>query len=69
MAHPAEANAYIRSHSQEMSDEVCAAHIALYVNTFSLDLGSPGEAAIADLFARAEAAGLLPASSRDLFMP
>jgi 1,4-dihydroxy-6-naphthoate synthase len=69
MAHPAEANTYIRSHSQEMSDEVCAAHIALYVNTFSLDLGSPGEAAIADLFARAEAAGLLPASSRDLFMP
>ncbi len=69
MARPAEASAYIRAHSQEMSDEVCAAHIALYVNAFSLDLGGAGEAAIAALFARAESAGLIPHSTRDLFTP
>lgn len=66
-AHPGEANAYIRAHSQEMSAEVCAAHIALYVNRFSLDLGSEGEAAVSTLLARAEAAGLVPPSAQPLF--
>ena len=66
-AHPGEANAYIRAHSQEMSTEVCAAHIALYVNSFSLDLGSEGEAAVSALLARAEASGLVPPSPFPLF--
>ncbi len=68
-AHPHEANAYIRAHSQEMSNEVCAAHINLYVNSFSLDLGSEGEAAVTDLLDRAEAAGLVPRSGKGLFLP
>ncbi len=67
-AHPDEANTYIRAHSQEMSDEVCAAHINLYVNNFSLDLGSEGEAAVTDLLTRAEAAGLVPRSDKGLFL-
>jgi 1,4-dihydroxy-6-naphthoate synthase len=61
--------AYIRAHSQEMSDEVCAAHIGLYVNDFSLDLGVEGRAAVATLLDRAESAGLVPPSDRDLFSP
>jgi 1,4-dihydroxy-6-naphthoate synthase len=68
-AHPGAAASYIRAHSQEMSDEVCAAHIGLYVNDFSLDLGKAGEAAVAELMARAESAGLVPRSDRDLFSP
>jgi 1,4-dihydroxy-6-naphthoate synthase len=66
-AHPDAANAYIRAHSQEMSDEVCAAHIELYVNEYSLDLGSDGEAAVATLLDRAGAAGLVPRSTQSLF--
>lgn len=69
LAHPAEANGYIRSHSQEMSDKVCAAHINLYVNDLSLDLGAKGEAAINELLSRAEASGLVPCSTRSLFSP
>jgi 1,4-dihydroxy-6-naphthoate synthase len=69
LAHPTEANAYIRSHSQEMSAEVCAAHIRLYVNSFSLDLGGEGEAAVAALLSRAEAAGLVPPSPEGIFLP
>lgn len=68
-AHPEAAEPYIRAHSQEMSAEVCAAHISLYVNDFSRDLGVEGEAAIAALFTRAGDAGLIPPSTRPLFVP
>ncbi len=37
---------YVREHAQEMSDEVCAQHIALYVNAHSLDIGDEGMRAI-----------------------
>ncbi|WP_298268462.1 1,4-dihydroxy-6-naphthoate synthase [Geobacter sp.] len=66
-ANPAAAKAYIRSHAQEMSDEVCVAHIGLYVNDFSLDLGSEGEAAVKTLLARGEQAGIFPPSPSSLF--
>jgi 1,4-dihydroxy-6-naphthoate synthase len=45
-AHPEASREYVRAHSQEMSDEVCDRHIALYVNEFSVDLGDEGLAAI-----------------------
>jgi len=65
--HPAEAARYIREHAQEISDEVCAAHIGLYVNDFSTELGDEGERAIAELLRRAERSGIIPASDRNLF--
>jgi 1,4-dihydroxy-6-naphthoate synthase len=55
---PEEANAYARSYAQEMEAEVCAAHIELYVNEFSLDYGPEGEAAIRELMERAARQGL-----------
>jgi 5,8-dihydroxy-2-naphthoate synthase len=64
---PAAAADYIREHAQEMSDEVCAAHIGLYVNDFSTDLGEEGERAIAELLRRAENSGIIPASHTGLF--
>jgi len=45
-AHPEASREYVRAHSQELSEEVCRAHIELYVNEFSLDLGDEGLAAI-----------------------
>jgi 1,4-dihydroxy-6-naphthoate synthase len=44
--HPDASRAYVRQHAQEMADDVCAAHIALYVNEYSLDIGSDGLRAI-----------------------
>ncbi len=38
---------YIKQHSQEMEEEVMKKHIDLYVNNYSLDLGSDGKNAIA----------------------
>lgn len=66
-SHPAEAAGYIRAHAQEMSDEVCAAHIGLYVNDFSARLGEEGERAIAELMRRGEEAGIIPVSGTGLF--
>ena len=65
--HPNEAARYIGEHAQEMSAEVCAAHIALYVNDFSTDLGDEGMQAISCLLERAEQAGLIPTSGTPLF--
>ncbi|MDY0301394.1 MAG: 1,4-dihydroxy-6-naphthoate synthase [Trichlorobacter sp.] len=64
---PAAAARYISSHAQEMSSEVCAAHIGLYVNDFSSNLGEEGEQAICELLQRAEAAGIVPACNMSLF--
>lgn len=66
--HPDEAARYICEHAQEMSAEVCAAHIGLYVNDFSQDIGEEGVRAIHCLLERAERAGIVPASRTPLFM-
>ena len=42
-------NDYIRSHAQEMSEEVMRKHIDLYVNNYSLDLGEEGRAVVVKL--------------------
>jgi 1,4-dihydroxy-6-naphthoate synthase len=57
-ADPAASRAYVLEHSQEMAPEVVDQHIALYVNSFTADLGDEGYAAISGLLDRAEAAGL-----------
>ena len=67
-SNPKEAAAYIREHAQEMSEQVCAAHIGLYVNDFSQQLGPEGEQAISELLRRAETAGIVPASQAPLFI-
>ncbi|CAO5256448.1 1,4-dihydroxy-6-naphthoate synthase [Frankia sp. AgKG'84/4] len=59
-ADPAASAAYVLEHSQELAPDVVDAHIGLYVNEFSLDLGEEGFAAIETLLARAAEAGLVP---------
>ncbi len=63
-SNPHEPKAYIKKHAQELDDEVIDAHIDLYVNDFSLDLGEEGIAAVKTLMARAEERGLF--SNTDL---
>jgi 1,4-dihydroxy-6-naphthoate synthase len=50
---------FITSNAQEMEEDVMRNHIELYVNEYSTDLGTEGRQAIATLFNRAAAAGLL----------
>ena len=47
--HREASRAYVRAHSQEMSDAVCDQHIKLYVNELSVDVGDDGLKAIARL--------------------
>ena len=58
---------YVRRHAQEMDEGVMRRHIDLYVNQYTLDYGSDGEAAIADLLSRAERSGIVPPSGQSLF--
>jgi 1,4-dihydroxy-6-naphthoate synthase len=55
-ANPEASRDYVRSLSHELSDEVCSAHIALYVNEHSVDIGEEGLTAIDRLLGRATAA-------------
>ena len=55
-ANPAASREYVRSLAQEMSDDVCAKHIALYVNENSIDIGDEGLVAVERLLGRAAAA-------------
>ncbi|GKS13044.1 1,4-dihydroxy-6-naphtoate synthase [Paenibacillus chitinolyticus] len=59
-AHPEASAAYVLQHAQEMSPEVAKAHIDLYVNSFTADLGEDGYGAIEALLGRAAQEGLVP---------
>lgn len=65
--HPAETEDYVRAHAQEMAPEVVRQHIELYVNDFTLDLGSEGSAAVSALFDEARSKGFFPENRGPLF--
>ncbi|MDI6907013.1 MAG: 1,4-dihydroxy-6-naphthoate synthase [Thermoanaerobacterales bacterium] len=59
-AHPEASQEYVLRHAQELSPEVVRAHIELYVNEFSMNLGETGYAAVTVLLGQAARAGLVP---------
>ena len=59
-ADPGASRAYVLEHAQEMAEPVVDAHIGLYVNQFTADLGDEGYAAIEGLLGRAAELGLAP---------
>jgi 1,4-dihydroxy-6-naphthoate synthase len=63
-AHESDVAPYVREHAFEMDESVMRAHIDLYVNDYSRDLGSDGIAAIDALFELGAGAGLIPAGVR-----
>ncbi|PTA68137.1 1,4-dihydroxy-6-naphthoate synthase [Deinococcus arcticus] len=67
-AHPQASRDYVRQHAAELSEAVMQAHIDLYVNAFSLDVGEEGERAVQELHRRAVAAGAVRTSSLPLFV-
>ena len=67
-AHRTASLPFVREHAQEMSDEVMYQHIDLYVNEYSIDLGSEGRRAVELLFDRARLAGVIAPLDHPLFL-
>ena len=67
-AHDAAVAPYVRAHAFEMDEGVMRAHIGLYVNEYSVDIGDAGIAAVATLFELAAARGLIPATATPEFV-
>lgn len=67
-ANPKSGVEFIRSHAQEMSEEVMYKHIELYVNKYSVDLGEEGRKAINLLFDTARGRGIIPEIKEEIFL-
>jgi len=65
--HPKASRSHVKTHAQEMTDDVIDQHIALYVNDNSVSIGEEGMAAIEKLFKRGREAGVIPESEKPLF--
>jgi 1,4-dihydroxy-6-naphthoate synthase len=67
-ANPKASLPFVKQHAQEMSEEVMYKHINLYVNDFSIDLGTEGKRAIKIMFDKAHELGIVTASGDDIFL-
>jgi 1,4-dihydroxy-6-naphthoate synthase len=67
-ANPKSGLEFIRSHAQEMSEEVMYKHIELYVNQYSVELGTEGKKAIKLLFDTATEKNVIPEIKDELFL-
>lgn len=56
---PGSTHVYVKTHAQELDDSVIQRHIKTYVNDFTLNLGTEGQAAIDCLNFMAQSKGLL----------
>lgn len=67
-ANPKSSFNFVKVHAQEMSEEVMYKHIDLYVNKFSIDLGSEGKGAIKLLFDKAQDLGVIKKIEDEIFL-
>lgn len=59
---------FISAHAQEMDEAVMYKHIELYVNKYSVDLGTEGRKAIDILFKMAQEKGIIPEITKNLYV-
>ncbi len=59
---------FVKENAQEMSEEVMYKHIALYVNNYSVDLGTEGKRAIKLLFDKAQELGVINKIEEEIFL-
>ena len=67
-ANPKSGLDFIRSHAQEMSEEIMYKHIELYVNKYSIELGEEGRKAVKLLFDTAMKSGAIPTIEQQIFL-
>ena len=67
-SNPESSRDYVKLHSQELDDQVINQHIELYVNRFTVALGSEGRLAVTKLYRKAMEAGILPEMPDRIFL-
>lgn len=67
-ANPASSKSFVRANAQEMDETVMQKHIDLYVNKFSVELGTQGQNAVKTLFERARKAGIIKNTAQNIFL-
>jgi 1,4-dihydroxy-6-naphthoate synthase len=67
-ANPQSSSTYVAQHAQEMSEEVRMKHIQLYVNEYSVDLGTSGKIAIDTMIHKAISAGMIEETEKNIFL-
>ena len=67
-ANPDSSFDYVKKHAQEMDEEVRRKHIALYVNSYSVDLGTGGRKAIEIFFEKAVQVGIISVIPENIFV-
>ncbi|MEI7829317.1 MAG: 1,4-dihydroxy-6-naphthoate synthase [Prolixibacteraceae bacterium] len=60
LANPNDSLPFVRQHAQSMEEEVMRNHIQLYVNDFSVDLGTKGKEAITTLYEKSTEKQIFP---------
>jgi 1,4-dihydroxy-6-naphthoate synthase len=66
--HPKSGIEFISAHAQEMDEAVMYKHIELYVNQYSVQLGTEGRNAINTMFEMAQERGIIPGINQDLYV-
>jgi len=65
---PDASKVFVKEHAQEMEEEVMRKHIQLYVNEYSVSLGSDGKKAIETLFEEAKRKKIINNQNIDFFI-
>lgn len=67
--HPEQTLDFVRQYAQEMEESVMMAHIGLYVNDYTRELGAQGRAAVRHLFQTAHEKEVIPPNDTPIFIP
>ena len=67
-AHPLASYDFVAQHAQEMDETVRQKHIDLYVNSFTMELGNDGRAAVEMLFEMANERSIIPRYTSKIFL-
>lgn len=67
-SNPAASKTFVQQHAQEMEEEVVNAHIALYVNSLSVDLGEQGRKGVDLMFRQLPSIGITTKITQPLFV-
>lgn len=67
-AHPKDSYPFVKKYAQAMDEEVMYKHIELYVNNYSIDLGTEGKNAIVQLYKKSAELKVIPEVRSDIFI-